>query len=638
MINSIKLEIKRNTRKRNIAIFLVFILIVVIINYVSISQYRSAVAKHSSFVDIENKRINKLSNYFDYLQIGFRVLSEPSPFNALSYNSTFGELIGFIENGEKLKIYKPQVGTNAFERPMGENLDLCWLIFIIGGMAVLVYGWSSFADKDYLKFLMSLCSPKTIHAGILMGRIIIIISCLACIILLTGLQMLFSGLLSGGVISGLLSLFLSAMLYLVFLLMVAAALGNLKNRALGISITVFIGFSLLFLWPRIQSSIIYNQSHAEMKSIYEYELQKTDIFINFEKTSVEEMKKLKTMEEINKASRKLAEDFLNNGFKQIENIESEITAKTGRLARKFHLWSIFNPAAFYKSISNELSSRGYNAYLDFYNFVQKRQKEFLRFYINKRFHEKSAKVEPFLKDSEYIYKLESSLPAFFSAGIIYNVLLIVILFFISYLFFKRAMFPVPEYETKDLDFKYVSGKYFAQGYDDPCFPTQLFNLFMGRGLKRKFAGKISLDGENVVTGKRQNFVYLPMPEAIPGDMKTLSLLKFMGDLFKTPKADTAKIKKEFGDIMNKRFEELDKQQKVDILYALTKLTNAGIYLFNDFFSKIAPGSVDKISNELKEQNALIIELFTTSVTHQNYNYYSSITIDDSSYKEKEFNV
>jgi hypothetical protein len=356
----------------------------------------------------------------------------------------------------------------------------------------------------------------------------------------------------------------------------------------------------------------------------------------FEKKFWEEMEKYKTDPEKKQASIELMEHFWNTEYKQIEAIESEMILKTESVAKKYHFWSIFNPVTFYISVNNENSSRGYMSYLAFYRDMQKMQRRFLRFYIDKRFHENSTKVVPFLKDDEYIYKLKSSLPAYFLEGIVFCVFIIALLLFMSYRLLKKRLSP-PEKKKRfsqlALDFK--RGKHFVYRYKDfdPSFPEQLLNVLMGK--IKEFTGKFLINGKSIVTGEKKNFVYLPDPHLLPAGTKVKAMIEKYARLQKIPKSDIKKLEKEFDSILGKRFWEIDEVQKVNLMLGIVAFKKADIYLFNNFLIHIDSMQVlEEIIGRIKRTNILIIETDSTHVYHEKFDRYCMISIPDGrKYKE-----
>ena len=88
--------------------------------------------------------------------------------------------------------------------------------------------------------------------------------------------------------------------------------------------------------------------------------------------------------------------------------------------------------------SNEISSKGYGSYIDFYRYIQKLQHDFGLFWLNKRYHSNTEKVESFIKGDENLDKAQNSLPKNFWGGILLT--LVYILFFLIFSLFRFKSF------------------------------------------------------------------------------------------------------------------------------------------------------------------------------------------------------
>lgn len=356
--------------------------------------------------------------------------------------------------------------------------------------------------------------------------------------------------------------------------------------------------------------------------------------MNFEKRFIENVKRFNTTEERIQASKNMIDDFFNNEFKQIEKLELEMIDKTEKLANSFYLWSVFNPVMFYKSVNNELGSRGYKSYISFYQELQQKQKQFIRYYFDKRFNGNNLIVEPFLKDEEYIYKLKPSLPAYFGLGLLIHFIYIILLLFIGFLRFKSVMFPLEKNEIfSQIDLKPKKGKHFSYIAKPKAryFTEQVFNVFIGR--PGSFSGKISIDGENIVTREKKNFVYLPSPEALPGNIKVKALINIFAGLFKIEKSDVEKVKGEFKNIIRERFEKIEEVNKVNLMLRFAAFKKFNIYLFNNFLENINDKkTAHHIIDELKKEDILIFEINTFVLTYIEYDRLSNILLSkDSNY-------
>jgi len=167
---------------------------------------------------------------------------------------------------------------------------------------------------------------------------------------------------------------------------------------------------------------------------------------------------------------------------------------------------------------------------------------------------------------------------------------------------------------------------------DLNFPAQIFNVLMGKA--GKFTGKISIDGESIISGKRQNFVYLPFPDVLPGKLSVNSIINLIAGLYKTPKPDKEKIKGEFKEMLKVPFENIKGIDKVNLMLKMAEYKKAEIYLFNNFLLNIESEKLPVIIDKIKKDNILIIEVDSTHVDLCKFDRFCVIRYDkESKYEE-----
>ena len=200
---------------------------------------------------------------------------------------------------------------------------------------------------------------------------------------------------------------------------------------------------MTLVWPEILNVTVSKNAAARMKSRYKHEIQKIEILMEFEKLALEHARdqRYKTEAEKFQSDKKFAEYWWDHKFQKVEKLEAEMVEKTAEIAGQFQLLSIFNPVTFYRSVNNEISSRGYNTYIRFYKENRAIQKGFLRFYLNKRFYENYAKVEPYLARGENMARAFPGLPRYFWAGLLLCFFYTGCGLCFSFFSFKRGVFP-----------------------------------------------------------------------------------------------------------------------------------------------------------------------------------------------------
>ena len=636
----IRFELRRNATLLSIICLMVFVVLAVGILQIGIENHKTDLKEQIEFVNIEMKKVERYINYHQYGAFGFRRLLESSPLMAMFENSTaLDDLDAFIDNSVRLKLGKNEIGKGVFERPTGGTLDFSWYILVFGGIFVSIWGFFTFRNREYLRFLISFSSDKNVFAGIILARIILLIISLAILLAAARLQFLLNNIkLTAGEISGIAISLLTAAVVLAFLLTFAAAFGTNENWIKGALKAGVFFLAVVFLWPETLNLSISRIAAVNLKSSYKLEVQKIEKLMAFERESYEYSNRFDTKEEKIEADRRMGEKWWDSEFQKIEKMEAEMMEKTRKYAQKFHLWSIFNPVTLYKSTNNELSSRGYNAYMHFYQDGQEKQKGFLRYFLDKKRYESYTKVEPYLSKEELVVSSKSSLPKYFLAGLILSLFYIGLAVFFSYFRLKNFLFYAPDkVNTSDkINLDLRTGNYVALTFLREGFLNRFLNVLYGR--PKGFNGKVSINGKNIVTNnEKKSFAYLPNPDKIPGAIKTGAFISCLGRLLGLSKENIKELKVEFSEVINRRFNVLEKQVKATLMFRAVRLTNIKTYVFHDFFKNIYDKAKLQLIRQieaLKSDDVLIVDIVTGSwLDAPDPDYHAIISYEDSEYRQ-----
>ncbi|NIM11173.1 MAG: hypothetical protein GTO45_04215 [Candidatus Aminicenantes bacterium] len=600
MFRIIKIEFHRHLTRWTITAMLVFLLLGTAALQTGIDKHKIDLKHQEEFIITEMKKISLWVNYHQYGGAGFRRRLEPIPLAAAFYNSvTLNELLSFIDCGIRLKHMELKVGKRLFEKPFGGSLDLSWYFLIFGSLAISAWGFFALRNIQFLRYLMNFTGKKNVYWGIILARMIWIFLFLAAAFLLYWLQYLVNGLgLDFNEITGLLTFFLMTALVWVFFLGLSTACGAIRDWRKEVVILGVLWILLVLVWPEVLSVIVSRKAAANMKSAYKHEIRKIEILMEFEKEAFEYSGRYKTREEKIEADNRMGERWWDKDFKEIEKLEAEMLEKTREIARSFHHWSIFNPVTHYKSVNNELSSRGYNAYMEFYREDQEIHKGFLRYYLDKKRYESYTKVVPYLSKEQLVSRSKVSLPAYFLPGFILNLAIIAGVLFLAYLRLNRSLFPVPEkgVTTKNAVFTFTKGIIFGLIMNCLNLKNQFLNVFYG--CFREFQGKITIDGQNIVTREKKGFVYIPCPSKISNTIKIRHLLSL-----------AFRVSVPGLDIKKKLFGNLKDLEKARLLIALAQSKKTGIIILDDFAEGLATEyEYIEIAREIKSADKLIISL------------------------------
>jgi hypothetical protein len=617
MTSIFKFELRRNIGKV-VIIILFSIIFGLLINQTSINKYKNIAG--DEFIKIETNKVYNFYGMNQYITAGFKTMFVPAPISSFFYYSTIlNDLHATVDTSYSLDL------KSDGRREIG-NLDFSWFISLVSSIFSFLFGFFAFRNSElnrkYLKLLLTYTSPKGIYINLVICRILLVFISLLIIFFSVYLQFIFNGFET----TGLLSFFLVSNLIAIFFLGLGFIAGALKSLQQGAIIAALIWFIIFVLWPNLLNLQL--SERRKMKFVYENEAKKVEIIAKGEMEVIENLRKGKDRVETIK-------DYINNFIKDgtIERLEIDMLKNAEKKARSFQFWSIFNPITFYQSVNNELSSRGHNEYCEFYKFNIKKKEGFIKFYLDRI---QSGEVKPYLSGNEYIYYSKPSLPAFFPAGVLIQILYIMAFLTIGYYLFRKTVFPLEKNEVfSNIDLKLKKGTHHVYSYKpyDPNVPEQIYNIFVGN--TGKFSGKISIDGKNIVTREKKNVVYLPVPDTLPGKLKVKAVINLFAGLFNISNPENKNVKEEFKKLLDKGFGEIEDIEKVNLMLRMAEYGKADIYLLNNFLIHIKEEkTLLDITDRIKKGDTLIVELNSIDVGHEDPERFSSIILTkESKYKE-----
>lgn len=607
-----RLEFKRFWCKRNVLIFLVFFLLLLYFLQDGINNYHSILSNKDLFQETERTKVDQYVLYTQYGAYGIRLLFIPSPLSVVFNNSSvFNGLIAGVDSGERLNIYNNFKGKNLFAERSAGYMDFSGIIILLGCILALLYGFDALQNREYLKWLASFLGLRRFFFALLVSRVFLVGLLL---VLLAGLSLAWMQ------VKGL-SLFnvhfiyfiLTAFLVLTFFLLVGALIGTLKNRTTGFIAIFSVYFIFIFLIPWTMSKIVYVRA-GDIKSIYQLELEKLRIIMDFERKSFNEVGIYRSGDVAPQDIKRRIEKVLNNEYKKIYRLEDEMREDILRNIKRHHLITALIPTTFYTAVNYELSSSGYLNFLDYYVFSQERKRQFITFYVQKKFYSKSepGKVETFIKGDENIYYAANRLPGNFGYGVLLNLLYIAVLSLLTFLRFKKSLYRrhrkrIPRLEA--LKFELEKGNCRVCHTSSSELKDQVYNFFPGKG--QVFPGRISINGQEIAAGDmKRDFVYTCHPAHIPGEIKVKDLFTCLFAALDVTKAQQDRTREEliFEEIGNEHFSQLCHIDKVNILFAAARLKPAQVYLFNEIERDMDDVELECIAEnvrELKKDNALL---------------------------------
>jgi ABC-type transport system involved in multi-copper enzyme maturation permease subunit len=434
------LEFKKLLNKKVIGLFLFFSLLSLYFVQIGINHYKEIIESKDRFQDIERLKVNQYINYGQYGSYGFRILFIPSPLSIYFFNScTISELTSNVDSGERLNIYNSFKGRTLFAEKAGGYKDFSGIMLLLGSLLVLYFGYESLIHKDYLRFMSDFIDYKKLFSYIIFSRILVFI---LFFLFNTGISLI---LLKVNAVAFSNHEYLQLAIYmgtLVLMLMFFFALGTIagtfKSRFAGFVLVIVSWFVFVFLIPGVVSTST-SQKADNIASNYHLELEKLKRLMDFEKRALEDVG-LTSKENIEEV-RKYMEHYWNNEFNQIRALERKLETEMKKNIRHFQRLSFLFPSTFYLASTNEISSKGYENFITFFRYIQILKKDFVRFFINKRYYSNYyySKVEPFVKNNENLFYARSRLPKGFFYGVLLTVAYILVLFAVSLVRFKKSL-------------------------------------------------------------------------------------------------------------------------------------------------------------------------------------------------------
>lgn len=615
-------ESRRFLCRKNLVIFLVFMVLSLYLVQDGISQYKSVIENKEQFQEIEKVKVTKYINYTQYGIYGFRMMFIPSPLSVFFNNSSLiTGLTAIIDSADELRIYNSFKGKNLYVEKTGGYKDFAGIILLFGTLLVLYFGHDSFRHKGYIKFLSCLSGFRRIFVYIQLSRILLLMLLFVFLTMLGLLVLAINGItLNASEIYHLLIFLGILFLMIVFLFLLGGMTGTAKSRFNGIAMALVLWFAFVFFIPGVIHTLTAKRAN-DITSNYHLEFEKLKIIMNFEKKALDEAKRYTSMKERKQSERKLVSGALTHEYKIIQQLEDNMKQEMIDNFHFFNKLSMIFPTSFYQSLSNEISSRGYDNFFRFYEYIQELKKGFVNYYIQKKFYSNYDKVEPFIHGDQNIYHAVNRLPVHFGWGIIITLIYIAALGVVSFIRFKAYLFHIPDKEMpelKKLDIELASGQSEVVLTADETLKDQIFSVLSGQ--VHAFAGKLMVDDVNIAADHgsiKDRFMFLCRPEEIPEEIKASALITLFQNLMALSKKERAEMYLQLNmeSIEKKCFSELDDADKGKLLMTAARLKQCKVYIIDDFARGMPPDFIIHLILELRKlkQNGCAI-LYLTADT------------------------
>jgi hypothetical protein len=613
------LGFKQFFNKRNFIALLVMSLLLLYAVNKGVDQYKDELSSSREFQKVEERGRTNVTNYTIYSFRGIRYLFVPSAAAVFFTDSPMmSELSGKIDSIVSIKLYNNIKGRGVFKGNNKGFLRFSGLILLMGTLFVLFTGYESMYRKEYLKFLCGSFSHLKVFLAIMLSRfILIILTLLLMFALAVGLLGVRGVELSATDFKGLWIYLGMSLLVLLIFLVIGGIIGMIRSTAINITLLLAVWIISVFIIPGLFDSVIEERSDNIFSS-YKADLNKLQKITIFE-NRVE--KKYGKFDRRNIAlEREIVEDYWKNDRPKIERDEEKLKGEISEVIDRYKRLSILFPTTFYTLTALEVSGRGYENYLDFYDYVQKSQRRFARFWIDRVYYNDLQQVVSFIKGDEIIFHGGSRVPSNYIPGLILNLLYAVALLVGSYLRFKKWLYTPMDKKTfneKDRDIQLRKGRINVLYSHRSGLRDQMYVLFSGKSSNRKSPTPslhVTLEGKAVSeTSANRGFVYICHPSAIPGDIKLVDLVSFLTRANGVSATEKAIILRNLpaGHPRGQRFNRLEPHEQADVLLSALPYVKGNIYLVDQVGKDMPLSILVKLKDQLQtlaKTGALVIYL------------------------------
>ena len=606
--------INRFACKKNIVILAALILLLQCSLFKDSQEYQVFMEKSKEFQANEALAFKKMANYSMISGLGINILFSPSSSGGFfTHPPLMSELSANINTIVTLDIKNNSQGKSLFKSSSIFQMTFSSILLLLGTLASLFIGINAFCDKAYLKSQCSTYHEKFIFGYTLLSQFILIIACFLLILIITLCHAAIQGIFKTVIdYSGMLAFTAVFLINAAFFFLIGVIISFTSSLRTKIAVLLIIWIIFSWLIPIAFHSLITNEANT-ITSQYKVYNDKLTVVENFEKGVLEKEGQFdKTKLDI---FRKLAEEYWNNDFKQIEAKDGQFEGQIARVIQKYYNYFMLTPTTFYYASTEALSSRGYNNFINFSDYVWDMRRKFVRFWIDRVYYHDPKELVSFIKEDENIFKARAQLPENFASGILLNLIYVIILLGISYFLFERyyhisgnkepvktnnPIISIPKGQIKTL---WVTKN--AVG-----FCERLYNLLSGKFYTyHKNEPPIQLKIEDVDYTENRvkaDFYYVCHPDKLPEDMKVKDFINFniwQRNFSKAEETETrAHIFSNPGieTIKNKYIGKLNKEQKGEVMLSVLPYYRHKIYLVDTVTEGMSLAFIIRLNEIMKD--------------------------------------
>jgi hypothetical protein len=422
-------EFKKLFIRRNIIILTVIFVLAAFLCWNGVNDYNLIQTNKKSFQELERKKVSMHLHYTFYGVRGVRLLYIPDPLSVMFNDSAvFPGMTAHVDTGERLEISNSFKGKDLFSDSHG-FMDFAGIMLLIASFLAVIYGWDATRNQKYLKLISDISGSRKSGFLITVARIILLNLVFWILCCLNFFWMLINGINAANIF------------YLVYVLLLTlvittfveagAVIGTLKSKVAQF-IIMPVGYFLLVLFiPWLILEGVYMDAKKGIQSIHKFEYETFQYLMKFEKKGYEKLNGVwKSGEKVAPEDLKaMIESSRESVYQKMKNCEDKRMNSILKRIRTYQTLSALIPTTLYLSCNKELSSKGFQNFVDFYHYAYDMKFKFVNFYLYRKFWLPLPKsgVEPFIEGNEDLFYGKSQLPNSFLLGLIMAIVYIAVL-------------------------------------------------------------------------------------------------------------------------------------------------------------------------------------------------------------------
>ena len=610
-------EFKRHINRFNLIAWLIILVLLLIQANSTTNLLKNNPNKTKVFKQIQKKYWEKFPNYLSYQFSGINFLYV-MPSTGIIANDTAltDDMASKIDFFSKVQIFNNIKSKAIFLQGKGIRMVFSVIIKLLISLMAIWYGFRTFESIDYLLSLSSIWKHRKNFIYTLLSRFLLFSLTFLVVMALVFLFVWIRGItFNPGDFTVIAGFLLQIVVYLGIFFITGALIGLLGQKKISF-ILLFISWFFLAIANQWIIAPAVTPEYLDTLKEYQNELVKINIFAKYEENVQRERGKFD--ESKREEARIVIEDLWNNWYlKKIVPLEKKLRDQIAISIEKDRRISKFFPGPFFDMTVNEVSGRGYESYLRFYDYSMEMQAKFVRFIIDRAYYNDPRVMVNFIQGDEDIFYGKGSLPPNYWSGIVIHLGYLVILIIACYICYKRKMFPRAKNE-KALDKLKIELKSkknitivdYTGDSEDNNVRIPLVNEILGESQVEDW--RLTLDDKPLGKEGIQEILHIPNPRDIPGEFKVKHVIRFYQRVLKLPGQAVAQLEAEIGkEELNKFLKKMEIEKEAKLILSLFFLAGRRYYLTNNFHSGIPfihLFKIEKHAAEHQPEGSMIINL------------------------------